>query len=40
MAKKRNPEVIDLEKRKKHLKKREKIRHANIGAIMFFLLFL
>lgn len=40
MAKKRNPEVIDLEKRKKHLKKREKIRHANIGAIMFFLIFL
>ena len=39
MAKKRNPEVIDLEKRKKHLKKREKIRHTNIGAIIFFLIF-
>ena len=40
MAKKRNPEVIDLEKRKKHLKKRDKLHHTNIGAIIFFLIFL
>ena len=40
MAKKKRPEVIDLEKRKRRLHGRDRLSHFNIGAIIFLLIFL